>query len=156
MAAGAATSRPCRTGSIKSPARFAVLSVQVDSSETTYAVVTVKRDGAVTVTPEISLDVPYEEFVDTGRTGLTMRALTNLARLDRWNWDTCERASSSPILRVLPLIGMLGGNGRWPARGPESPVREARAAGALGCAAARRRKPARRPSYDTCDDDCGR
>jgi hypothetical protein len=57
-------------GSIKSPARFAILSVQPDSSDATYAVVTVLPDGTVTVTPEISLDVPYEEFVDTGRTGL--------------------------------------------------------------------------------------
>jgi hypothetical protein len=57
-------------GSIKSPARFAILSVQPDSLEATYAVVTVKPDATVTVTPEISLAVPFPEFVDSGRTGL--------------------------------------------------------------------------------------
>jgi hypothetical protein len=51
--------------------------VQPDSSDSsdgpraTYAVVTVQPDATVTVTPEISLDVPYAEFVDSGRTGLT-------------------------------------------------------------------------------------
>jgi hypothetical protein len=57
-------------GSIKNPARFAILSVQPDGGDATYAVVTVTPDATVTVTPEISLDVPYLEFVDTGRTGL--------------------------------------------------------------------------------------
>ena len=69
-------------GAIKSPARFAILSVQPDGEDTTYAVVTVAPDTTVTVTPEISLDVTYQEFVDTGRTGLTM-TWPNLARLDR-------------------------------------------------------------------------
>ena len=57
-------------GSVKSPARFAILSVQPDGGEATYAVVTVDPDTTVTVTPEISLEVPFEEFVDTGGTGL--------------------------------------------------------------------------------------
>jgi hypothetical protein len=61
-------------GSIKSPARFAILSVQPDSGDATYAVVTVEPDTTVTVTPEISLGVPYEEFVDTGETGLALDA----------------------------------------------------------------------------------
>jgi hypothetical protein len=59
-------------GSIKSAARFAILSVQPDSGDATYSVVTVEPDTTVTVTPEISLDVPYEEFVDTGETGLAV------------------------------------------------------------------------------------
>ena len=54
-------------GSVKSPARFAILSVQPDGGEATYAVVTVDPDTTVTVTPEISLEVPFQEFVDTGR-----------------------------------------------------------------------------------------
>ena len=57
-------------GSVKSPARFAILSVQPDGGEATYAVVTVDPDTTVTVTPEISFEVPFEEFVDTGETGL--------------------------------------------------------------------------------------
>ena len=60
-------------GSVKSPARFAILSVQPDGGDATYAVVTVDPDTTVTVTPEISLEVPYPEFVDTGRTGLSGR-----------------------------------------------------------------------------------
>ena len=59
-------------GTIKSPARFAILSVQPDGGDATYAVVTVDPDSSVTVTPEISLDVPYEEFLDTGETGLAV------------------------------------------------------------------------------------
>ena len=59
-------------GSIKSPARFAILSVQPDGGDATYAVVTVDPDATVTVTPEINLDVPYQEFVDTGETGLAV------------------------------------------------------------------------------------
>ncbi|MET0526378.1 MAG: hypothetical protein ABWZ91_16350 [Nocardioides sp.] len=62
-------------GSIQSPARFAILSVQPDSLDATYAVVTVQPDATVTVTPEISLDVPYAEFVDTGSTGLAPTAI---------------------------------------------------------------------------------
>ena len=70
-AAPAGTSRPSPTpGRIKSPARFAILSVQPDSGDATYAVVTVEPDTTVTVTPEISLEVPYQEYLDTGHTGL--------------------------------------------------------------------------------------
>ena len=57
-------------GTIKSPARFAILSVQPDSGDATYAVVTVDPDTTVTVTQEISLDVTYQEYLDTGHTGL--------------------------------------------------------------------------------------
>ncbi len=59
-------------GAVKSPARFAILSVQPDGGEATYAVVTVDPDSTVTVTREISLDVEYEEYVDTGHTGLVV------------------------------------------------------------------------------------
>ena len=57
-------------GTIKSPARFAILSVQPDGGDATYAVVTVDPDTTVTVTQEISLDVTYQEYLDTGHTGL--------------------------------------------------------------------------------------
>jgi hypothetical protein len=61
-------------GAIKSPARFAILSVQPDSGDATYAVVTVDPDTTVTVTQEISLDVTYQEYLDTGKTGLALDA----------------------------------------------------------------------------------
>ena len=57
-------------GNIKSPARFAILSVQPDGGDATYAVVTVDPDSTVTVTQEISLEVTYQEYLDTGHTGL--------------------------------------------------------------------------------------
>jgi hypothetical protein len=57
-------------GTIAHPARFAILTVQPDTGDTTYAVVTVLPDATVTVTPEISLEVPYQSFAATGRTGL--------------------------------------------------------------------------------------
>ena len=53
-------------GTITHPARFAILTVQPESGETSYAVVTVNPDASVTITPEIRLDVPYQRFVDTG------------------------------------------------------------------------------------------
>jgi hypothetical protein len=59
-------------GTIKHPARFAILTVQPDSGDTSYAVVTVNPDSSVTVTPEIRLDVAYQRFVSTGHTGLTL------------------------------------------------------------------------------------
>ncbi len=59
-------------GTITNPARFAILTVQRDTGEASYAVVTVAPDASVTVTPEIRLDVPYQRFVTTGRTGLTL------------------------------------------------------------------------------------
>lgn len=62
-------------GDIDHPARFAILTVQPDGRDTTYAVVTVNPDASVTVTPEIRLDVPYERFVSTGHTGLSEPAL---------------------------------------------------------------------------------
>jgi hypothetical protein len=57
-------------GTIRNPARFTILTVQPKTGETSYAVVTVNPDASVTVTPEISLDVPYQRFVSTGFTGL--------------------------------------------------------------------------------------
>ena len=65
-------------GTIKHPARFAILTVQPDAGVTTYAVVTVLPDATVTVTPEISLDVPYQRFAATGRTGLDTPAPTGV------------------------------------------------------------------------------
>jgi hypothetical protein len=59
-------------GAVKSPARFAILSVEPDGGDATYAVVTVDPDTTVAVTPEISLDVAYEEYLDTGNTGLAV------------------------------------------------------------------------------------
>ena len=56
-------------GNIKDPATFSILTVRGDDGQTTYAVVTVRPDASVTVTPEISLGVPYAEFLDTGVTG---------------------------------------------------------------------------------------
>ena len=44
-------------GTIAHPARFAILTVQPETGDTSYAVVTVNPDTSVTVTPEISLDV---------------------------------------------------------------------------------------------------
>ena len=57
-------------GAIAHPARFAILTVQPETGDTSYAVVTVNPDASVTVTPEISLDVAYQRFAATGRTGL--------------------------------------------------------------------------------------
>jgi hypothetical protein len=57
-------------GNIKHPARFSVLTMEPDSDEATYSVITVNPDTSVTVTPEIDLRVPYQRFVDTGFTGL--------------------------------------------------------------------------------------
>jgi hypothetical protein len=59
-------------GTITHPARFAILTVQPDTGETSYAVVTVNPDASVTVTPEISLEMAYERFVSTGDTGLPL------------------------------------------------------------------------------------
>ena len=67
--AGTSTTVP-DPGVIKSPARFAILTVQPDGGDATYAVVTVEPDTTVTVTPEISLDVPYRDFTSTGRTAV--------------------------------------------------------------------------------------
>jgi hypothetical protein len=57
-------------GIVKSPATFAILSVLPDTQEASYAVVTVRPDATVEVTPEISMDVSYADFQATGRTGL--------------------------------------------------------------------------------------
>jgi hypothetical protein len=61
-------------GNIKDPATFSVLTVPDDGGQATYAVVTVRPDASVTVTPEISLEVPYAEFLDTGVTGVGLPA----------------------------------------------------------------------------------
>ena len=57
-------------GVIKHPARFAVIAFRPDRGEARYSVVTVAPDASVTVTPKISLDVPFEDFVATGRTAV--------------------------------------------------------------------------------------
>ncbi len=57
-------------GVITGPARFAILTIQPHTGRTSYAVVTVQPDTSVTVTPEISLDVSFHEYVATGYTGL--------------------------------------------------------------------------------------
>ena len=62
-------------GPVAHPARFVILTVQPDGGDTSYAVVTVNPDASVTVTPEIRLDVPYQRFVSTGKTGLTFAPL---------------------------------------------------------------------------------
>jgi hypothetical protein len=59
-------------GTIAHPARFAILTVQPETGDTSYAVVTVNPDASVTVTPEISLEMAYERFVSTGDTGLPL------------------------------------------------------------------------------------
>ena len=58
-------------GVITHPARFAILTFRPDRREVRYSVVTVAPDATVAVTPEISLDVPYEDFLATGRTAVT-------------------------------------------------------------------------------------
>jgi len=57
-------------GVITHPARFAILTSRPDSGDVRYSVVTVAPDATVTVTPEISLDVPYQGFLSTGRTAV--------------------------------------------------------------------------------------
>lgn len=57
-------------GRLKHPAVFAILSVDPHTKNATYAVVTVAPDASVTVTPEISLDVAYQDFLSTGTTGI--------------------------------------------------------------------------------------
>jgi hypothetical protein len=59
-------------GSIKAPATFAILTVPGDGGQATYSVVTVRPDATVTVTPEISLEVPYPEFLLSGTTGFDL------------------------------------------------------------------------------------
>ena len=68
---GRTDTRP-NPGRIRNPARFAVLTVRPDTSEATYALVTVSPDTSVTVTPEIDLRVPYEQYVSSGFTGLSL------------------------------------------------------------------------------------
>lgn len=57
-------------GPVKHPATFAILTIDPDTEEATYAVVTVHPDTSVTVTPQISLDVGYQDFLATGTTGV--------------------------------------------------------------------------------------
>jgi hypothetical protein len=57
-------------GVITHPARFAILTYRPDRAEVRYSVVTVAPDATVTVTPEISLDVPFGDFTSTGRTAV--------------------------------------------------------------------------------------
>jgi hypothetical protein len=57
-------------GTIKHPARFTILTVEPETDDASYSVVTVSPDASVTVTPEIELSVPYERYAATGYTGL--------------------------------------------------------------------------------------
>jgi hypothetical protein len=59
-------------GRIRNPARFVVLTVRPDTDDATYALVTVSPDASVTLTPEINLRVPYERYVTSGFTGLSL------------------------------------------------------------------------------------
>jgi hypothetical protein len=61
-------------GAVRNPATFSILTLRPDGAPATYAVVTVRPDAAVDVTPEISLGVPYVEFLATGTTGLDLPA----------------------------------------------------------------------------------
>ncbi len=57
-------------GVITHPARFAILTFRPERGDVRYSVVTVTPDATVTVTPEISLDVPFRDFTSTGRTAV--------------------------------------------------------------------------------------
>ena len=65
-------------GDIKDPATFSILTLPNDGRPATYAVVTVRPDATVTVTPEISLSIPYADYLDTGVTGVEVPALDAL------------------------------------------------------------------------------
>lgn len=55
-------------GRIKNPATLEVFRYDETTGETDYSVVTVRPDASVTVTPWISLQVPYADFLSDGRT----------------------------------------------------------------------------------------
>ena len=55
-------------GVISHPARYTVLKVNRATGETRYFVFTVSPDASVTVTPGISLEVPWDVYTATGRT----------------------------------------------------------------------------------------
>lgn len=55
-------------GPIKNPAHYVALRVNPDTGETHYVVFTVRPNASVDVTPPISLQVTYDEFLKTGRT----------------------------------------------------------------------------------------
>jgi len=55
-------------GTIKSPATMEAFLYDKATGETHYSVITVKTDASVTVTPWISLQVPYADYVADGRT----------------------------------------------------------------------------------------
>ena len=57
-------------GVITHPARFAILTFRPDLGDVRYSVVTVAPDATVTVTSEINIDVPYQDFLSTGRTAV--------------------------------------------------------------------------------------
>jgi hypothetical protein len=66
-AGGHVTTKP-DPGRVTHPARFVVLKVLQGSHRTSYAVVTVRPDASVTVTPPIDLRVPYADYLASGRT----------------------------------------------------------------------------------------
>jgi hypothetical protein len=53
-------------GEIRAPARFSILTCDADGRHARYAVVTVRPDASVTVTPSIDLRVPYADFLANG------------------------------------------------------------------------------------------
>jgi len=55
-------------GAIKSPATFEAFLYNTRTGETHYSIVTVKPDASVTVTPWISVQVPYADYVKDGTT----------------------------------------------------------------------------------------
>jgi len=55
-------------GDLQHPARFVVLRYRPQRQQTSYAVVTVKPDASVTVSPPIDLRVPYADYLAFGRT----------------------------------------------------------------------------------------
>lgn len=69
---GGHTDTRANPGMIRSPARFAVLTIHPETREATYALVTVSPDASVSVTPEIHISVPYERYVASGFTGLSL------------------------------------------------------------------------------------
>ena len=66
-AGGHVTTKP-DPGAIRHPARFVVMTYAPRGEVTTYSVVTVGPDASVTVSPRIDLAVPFDTYLDDGRT----------------------------------------------------------------------------------------
>ncbi|MEP9383791.1 hypothetical protein [Nocardioides sp. KR10-350] len=66
--AGGHTTTAPNPGTISSAATFEAFLYDTKTGETRYSVFTVRPDASVTVTPPISIDVPYQDFLDDGRT----------------------------------------------------------------------------------------